>query len=267
MATLSFVTVSMGRLAFLQQTLRQMAAQPECRTIVVDYSCPDGTADWVEANYPQVGVVRMPGHSTFHLSVARNAGARSADTQWVCFIDADITLASDFAETVLPTLQPGHFYRADPGDAGTWGTFICSRDDLNRTGGYDETYQNWGDEDDDLYDALRFFGITPATFPARLIHHIPHDDGLRVQFHTIKDRNLGHTINRVYRAIKWDMTRLSGKLLSQDKRDRLYEAVTQKVTEVSRSNAASELKIDMGSTMVPTGWKLSRGLSYSFSIK
>src|SRR5262245_41343728 len=133
MPTLCFVTVSMGRLSFLQQTLGRMVNQPDSRTVVVDYSCPDRTGDWVESNYPDVAVVRMPGHSTFQPAVARNAGARADGTTWLCFIDADVILDENFAEQVLPTLRPRHFYRANPSDAGTWGTFICSREDFERT--------------------------------------------------------------------------------------------------------------------------------------
>ena len=119
-------------------------AQPGASCIVVDYSCPERCGDWVEQTYPQVQVIRVPGKSHFHLAHARNLGAREANAPWLCFIDADIALASSFTEAVLPLLRPGHFYRADPCETGLVGTVLCSRADFAGIDGYDEVIQGWG---------------------------------------------------------------------------------------------------------------------------
>src|SRR5262249_30464906 len=87
MAQLTFVTVCMGRLSFLRQTLGRMVGQPDCATVVVDYSCPEASGDWAEANHPEARVVRVPGRRTLSVTAARNAGAAVADTPWLCFVD------------------------------------------------------------------------------------------------------------------------------------------------------------------------------------
>ena len=77
---LTFVTTCMGRLRFLRETLPLLAAQPAAACVVVDYGCPDHCGDWVQANLPQVKVVRWPAASTFHAAHARNLGAAAAGT-------------------------------------------------------------------------------------------------------------------------------------------------------------------------------------------
>ena len=51
----------------LRQTLGPMLDQPGGSCVVVDYSCPDGAGDWVEAHHPSAWVVRVPGQAGFNL--------------------------------------------------------------------------------------------------------------------------------------------------------------------------------------------------------
>jgi len=162
MSDMTIVTACMGRLAYLRQSLGRMVAQPGCSCVVVDYSCPDGSGDWVAAHHPAVRVVRVPGQTRFSVPRARNAGLRAIETPWVCFCDADVVPESSFIDAVRPLLRPGSYYRPAPlDDTGLYGTFIALRADLERVGGYDEVYQGWGDEDVDLYRALEFVGLSP----------------------------------------------------------------------------------------------------------
>ncbi len=127
--------------------------------VVVDYSCPDGSGDWVEANHPTARLVRVPGRPQFNASEARNIGARHADGPWIAFVDSDVVLDPGFTAAVAPALEPGGFYRARSDDRGLGGTFVCSRADFERVGGYDEVYPCWGEEDNDLFDAFQFVGV------------------------------------------------------------------------------------------------------------
>ena len=91
-----------------------VVSQGRSSCIVVDYSCPQACGAWVECNHPGVKVVRVPGRTHFCLSWARNAGAVAADSPWLCFLDADVTADPSFTDSLLPRLQPGHYYRAEP---------------------------------------------------------------------------------------------------------------------------------------------------------
>ncbi len=262
MAALTIVTTCMGRLAALRQTLGLMLRQPGSSCVVVDYSCPDGAGDWVEANHPLARVVRVPGRSRFNASAARNAGARHADAPWICFVDSDVALEPGFADTLLPKLEPGGFYRAWSDDRGLGGTFACSRADFDRAGGYDEVYPCWGEEDNDLYDALEFLGLEARALPASMIRHLPHDDDARTRFYPVADRILGHAVNRVYRIVKWDTARLRRELLSLDMRRSLYDKISEVVTESIRSGRPGDLAVHLPPGIVPGGGSLSRTISY-----
>ena len=191
MAAICFVTTCMGRLAALRQTLGPMLDQPGGSCVVVDYSCPDGAGDWVEANHPSVRVVRVPGQSRFNASAARNIGARHVDAPWICFVDSDVVLEPGFTAALLATLEPGGFYRVWSDDRGLGGTFACARSDFERVGGYDEVYPCWGEEDNDLYDALQFVGVEQRSLPARCRDISRTATIERTRFYPVPDRLLG----------------------------------------------------------------------------
>jgi glycosyltransferase involved in cell wall biosynthesis len=262
MATIGFVTTCMGRLADLKQTLGGLANQSGCSCVVVDYSCPDRAGDWAEANYPQVRVVRVPGRSEFNLAAARNAGARAVDAPWLCFVDADIRLGPEFGSTVLAALVRGGYYRVQAASGGLGGTVVCHRDDFERLGGYDEMYRCWGEEDNDLYDGLKYIGVEARTLPLVSLQHLEHGDNERTRFYPVADLTLGHAINRVYRIVKWDTARLRFELLSWEGRQAMYEKVVEVVTGSVRSGTPGDLTVHLPVGLVPGGRTLVRDLTY-----
>jgi predicted glycosyltransferase involved in capsule biosynthesis len=186
MPFLTFITTCRSRLSHLQQSLPTFVAQADAAWVVVDYDCPERSGDWVEQGFPEVKVVRATDRPRFELSRARNLGAAVAESPWLCFIDADVLLAPDFAAQVRPVLAPGHYYQAKPRMIETWGTSICARDDFERVGGYDEVLQGWGKDDDDFYGRLVLAGVSYATFPGELISAISHDDSERVASYDVR---------------------------------------------------------------------------------
>jgi glycosyltransferase involved in cell wall biosynthesis len=265
MAALCFVTTCMGRLGTLRQAIVPMLER-DGSCIVVDYSCPDGAGDWVIANHPGAQVIRVPDQANFNASAARNIGARHADRPWICFVDSDVVLDPEFSKVMSPVLRPGGFYRAFSSDRGLGGTFVCSRADFERVVGYDEMYQCWGEEDNDLYDALQFVGLEPRSLPEHLLRHLPHGDLERTRFYPIADRVLGHAINRVYRILKWDVARLGRELLDEGTRRALYEKTSEVVAESIRSGRPGDLTVRMPVGLVPGGRSLSRQLVYRLAL-
>jgi glycosyltransferase involved in cell wall biosynthesis len=265
MPDLTFVTTCMGRLAALQQSLRPMLVQG-VTCVVVDYSCPEGSGDWVEAAHPSAQVVRVLGQARFNASAARNIGAHQVAAQWICFVDSDVVLDPCFAESVFPMLAPGGYYRAFSTDRGLGGTFICSRADFERLGGYDEMYRCWGEEDNDLYDALQFVGLESRELPERLLTHLAHDDDARTRYYPVTDRVLGHAVNRVYRILKWDVARLRRELLDEGTRRGLYEKVSEVVTASIRTGKPGDLAVRLPDGLVPGDRLLSRQLVYRLQI-
>jgi GT2 family glycosyltransferase len=264
MAAVCFVTTCMGRLDSLRCSLGPMLAHPDGSCVVVDYSCPDLTGDWVETNHPRARVVRVPGQAFFNLAAARNAGAQYADAPWICFVDADIILDSGFTPDLLQLLASGGYYRAFSSDAGVGGTFAVARSDFERVGGYDEVIRGWGEEDNDLYDALQFVGVEQRTMPAERLRHLPHGDLERTRFYSVTDRLLGHAVNRVYRIVKWDTARLRRELLSLETRRVLYDKIAEVVTDSIQTRRTRELTVQIPHGIVPGDWTLTRRLTYRF---
>ena len=254
MADLCYITTCKGRLAHLKQTLPRVVGQPGLSCVVVDYSCPDGTAGWVASNFPQVRIVRVEGESGFNLSRARNIGARAADATWLGFFDADILLALEFASVVVPQLVPGRFYRSHPVTYQTWGSIICHRDDFAAVGGYDEAYVGWGGEDDDLVAGLILAGRQAAGFPAALLSEIPHSDEERTLFYNIKDRRVQSRVSQLYLQIKLDLMRLIGKPLSVEQRRSMYGEVQRVITQAENGNslAPAVIEVNLPTAMIGT---------------
>lgn len=266
MADLCIVTTCMGRLAKLCQTLGPMLAQDGgVPVVVVDYSCPDGAGDWVEANHPTARLVRVPGRSRFNASAARNIGARHADADWIAFVDSDVVLQPGFAAELRRLAAPGGFYRCRSDDPGLGGTFLCAREDFDRVGGYDEVYPCWGEEDNDLFDAFEFVGLNRRAYPSELVRHLEHDDATRTRHYPVADKELGHAINRVYRLIKWDIARLNREQPGVELRRALYEKVADKVRSSFETGRASDLAVTLPPGIVPGGRSLSRSLTYRVS--
>ncbi len=206
MTAFAFVTTCKGRLHHLQQTLPLIVAEAPDEIVVVDYNCPQGSGDWVEANYPQVKVVRVTDDTGFRLARARNLGAAATSVPWICFIDADIRVAAGFVAWMRAHARERHYYRQAPvngnRDLETYGTVLCPRRAFQAIGGYDELFTGWGGEDDDLYDRLLIAGLNAGHYPATMAQAISHDDGERMAFHALKRKDLQQVLNTFYRNAK-----------------------------------------------------------------
>lgn len=243
MAFITLITTCRGRLAHLKETLPTFASQADAEVVVVDYSCPDGTGDWVEGAFPGVRVVREPDRPRFELARARNLGAAAATSPWLCFIDADMRVAPDFSARLRSVLTPGHYYQARPRTIETWGTAICARADFERAGGYDEVLQGWGKEDDDFYARLVLSGVTYATFPGELVKGMSHDDGARVAHYDVKDRWVNESVNHVYCRAKLDLMLLRREPVPLEVRTRLYAQVRTAVLDGRKTGKPLQITV------------------------
>ena len=263
MASITFVTTCKGRLEHLRQSLPLMAGQPDAACVVVDYDCPDRCGEWVAASHPAVKVVRVENSPLFNPSHARNLGAAAADSPWIAFVDADILLAQQFTDTVLPTLAEKRYYRPDPLSADTWGTCIVSAPEFSAIAGYDDEMRPWGGEDDDLYWRLRtLLGCQPGSFDAALVQPLPHSDAARMRYSDATERWDSQRANSLYLHIKYDLMRLTGqRVLPRELRSRIYAEVRRTVLADARNKAtATRIEISIPTTPeVPLwGWELKR---------
>jgi hypothetical protein len=180
------------------------------RVVVVDYDCPDDTADWCMRTYGcegEVVVVRVtkdgPDASILNRSHARNVGAaavgrlvrqgKSWPTEVLAFVDADAMLEPTWLEDATQALLWNNAAIVTP----RWdrvthrkekGVGCCVvRDDVFRAvRGYDESFEGWGWEDSDFHNRCQQHG--PAVLSdGSLIRMLVHSQAERVAFHDTKE--------------------------------------------------------------------------------
>lgn len=262
LADLSFIVPCMGRLAHLQQTLPLLLALTPATVIVVDYSCPDASGDWVDAHCPAARVVRVQGAATFNLAAARNAGAAAATGGWLCFIDADVEPGAEFAAQIGRLADAPAFYTVTPSTRGLSGTVICPRIAAERVGGYDETIVGWGSEDTDFYLRLQYAGFRHATFEAGCLRSIPHDNALRAQHYGGLDPQRSLVINAYYMHAKLDLMKLGGRALSARARAALHARIATQVTAALDRGEAGLIELPVGQQPLADGWEITSSLCY-----
>jgi glycosyltransferase involved in cell wall biosynthesis len=250
METICLVTTSKGRLHHIEQTLPLMLALGADEVIVVDYGCPDGTSEWVEANHPEARVLRITDDSSFNASRARNLGAATSHCDWLVFIDADVKAAPGWVAWMRKNLQAGNFYRATRiGDARvpeTFGTWICARSDFERIGGYDEVFRGWGGEDHDCYRRLDAIGVVENDYPGWMVTAIPHGDEERTGWGGMRSKAEQVTLTICYVDAKLEFARLTGQTghLPIPLREKLMDYTQSKLKAWFEDGANKPLDID-----------------------
>lgn len=257
-----FVTTCMGRLHHLQRTLPLLARMPETRCVVVDYSCPDHSGDWVAANFPEVTVVRWRGAIRFNPAHARNLGVAAIDADIICLVDADVMVSPDYVPTLRSHFDPAAYYLGEPLTEDLVGTFCCTRAAFDAVGGYDEVCAGWGGEDLDLYDRLELHGLRRAQFDAQLVSAIHHSDRERTAFHSIADKYLSNSINQIYSRIKLDMMRLGRREFPLDYRRALHA----KISEACISGRTSRLELATGTHQI-NNFSIANSVGYVIEVK
>lgn len=185
-AGVSFVVPVKGRLHHLKQTLPGLVKLGH--VCVVDYDCPDGTGEWVNANFPQVEVERVENAPIFNLSKARNIGARKVKTKWVCFTDCDLILDPKIGPHIEQITETNGdccvvFNDVVPGFAG----FIyCPLEAFRKIEGYDEDAQGYGYEDTSLRERLSLLKLPFYLIHRQFATHIEHSNQERTAFYDEK---------------------------------------------------------------------------------
>jgi GT2 family glycosyltransferase len=193
-----------------------MVAQSAHEVIVVDYSCPQGTGDFVSANYPAVRLVTVEGQDHFSNWRGRNAGAAVATGNVLVFVDADTLLADgaiDWISRHFPPKTYGFFdsetsrgfNRDGPRVAANQlkGFQIIPREAFRRAGGYDEVLEGYAaGADTDLEQRLSMMGLKRQRIDPGIIDSvIQHDASSRTQHHA-KPISFSYAAGLLYRAAK-----------------------------------------------------------------
>lgn len=214
---LSIITSCKGRLEHLKQSLPSMLDQDDCEVVVVDFSCPQGVATYVQENFPSARVACIPDRTDFAICEARNAGAAHSTGKWLAFVDADTILTPNALSSFVQTLPAKSFAKFGKGsDLKTHkltasvlsknslrGFMVVEREVFEKMGGYDAVLKGYGAGGDVEFDyRLTYFGYNPVMLPETIVTQVlDHDNALRLKYSGL-DLMVSYIRGRVYFQIK-----------------------------------------------------------------
>jgi glycosyltransferase involved in cell wall biosynthesis len=256
--TFDIITTCKGRLEHLKRSLPRMLDQGAANVIVVDYSCPDGTGDYVREHFPSARVVPVEGQPNFSNWRARNAGASVASSQVLVFCDADTILARNGLEWVsehLPERALGHFEpgtrrkfnkaRLSLADNQLAGFLVVPRAAFMRIRGYDEVLEGYGaGGDTDLTYRLGIIGLKFFPLDAKIIDEVlEHGDADRARFHADSMAD-SYCAGLIYRSAKRYLMAIRNRFdLDVELRQRLYESARNAATKLDRANGTAGITL------------------------
>lgn len=276
--TFAIITSCKGRLDHLKETLPQMVDQAAHEVIVVDFSCPQGTGDYVAANFPSVRVVSLPGEEHFSNWRARNAAAAVAASEILVFVDADTKLASGaigWLSKHLPERVYGFFKRTTSESFNQNGPKVAANQlrgfhvipaaAFKRVGGYDEILEGYAaGGDTDLEERLSMDGLKRhALDPCIIDSVIEHDAASRTEHHAHPIR-ISYCAGLIYRSAKLCLLRLRSRLeLPLQSRQNLYSAAL----DAARSLGPEAERIGMNVVIDQEPVLMPRQLGYKSAKK
>lgn len=244
-----------------------MLDQGAREVIVVDYSCPDGTGDYVRANFAKARVVTVENEQYFSNWKARNAGAALAKADFIVFCDADMVLHAQVVEGLLAALPdrtfglfsgtaPKRFRDSQSRLAKNQlrGFHVIPTEAFRRVGGYDEVLEGYAaGADTDLQGRLQLAGLAAFDLDPEIVAQvIVHSDSDRLKEHRDSMR-LSYGAGQFYRAAKLMVLRITGELeMPLPTRQKLYaKAREQARSLLSQGSESLTVKIVESPVLMP----------------
>lgn len=255
-----------------------MVSQSVNEVIVVDFSCPQGTSEFVAANFPSVRLVDVAGEDHFSNWRARNAGASVASSETLVFLDADTILADgaiDWLSENLPDRAYGFFdrktsesfNRAGPKIAANQlkGLHVIPAAAFRRIGGYDQVLEGYAaGGDTDIEERLSMVGLKRHVLdPCMVQSVIEHDAASRTEHHALPIRT-SYSAGLIYRTAKLCLLRIRGQFeLPLQGRRSLYSAAL----DAARSLGPQADRIGMNVVVNQEPVLMPRQLGYESATK
>lgn len=256
----SIITTCKDRLDHLKRTLPAMLSQADAEVIVVDFSCPQGTAAYVSTHFPTAKVVSVAGKDYFSNWEARNAGAAAAIGEWLVFCDADLVLAENCTSWLRENVESGCFGAFDVASklkvhnkAGTTlglnslqGFQVIEREVFQSLRGYDERLRGYGaGGDTDLYHrahvVLRRVKMLDESIVEELIEH---DDQQRHK-HTKVNWLLAYLRGCFYSRLKLTSLLLRGVLPAPQVADDMMSASSDAAQQLLKGRGSMDVAISI----------------------
>lgn len=267
----SIVVTCKGRLHHLLESLPHFLEQNNTQVIVVDYSCPDRTAEVIKSKFDGVTVVEVTDEPEFNVCRARNIGAKSATGEYLVFLDADVIIEDDLMETVDPHIKENAFHMfpgsGDIEKVGIHGSCIVHKKIFETAGCYDEAMRGYGGEDKDLYYRFILSNIKQVILDDTVIRRvIQHKDEERLRYTRINatDKFRHMMYNSTYRQLKNMVMGILGIVdLDYEIREKIYQGVLSNFSDAEKTGHVEtinfELKLPPDNTVLDfEEWEFSR---------
>lgn len=206
---ISIVTSCMNRNDILDITIESwLEFSLVSEIIIVDWSSNIPVYDTISRYYdnPKLKVLRIEDQQEFNLSKSLNVGFdfTNKNNKLLCKIDVDYLLVNNniFYDLLNANTWNGSCLTKNIFFTGHWmfdislsGFLLMNKDQFLY---YNENMSGWGYEDSDLYMRLQNRGLDRIVIPGlkKYVAHLPHNDKLRTENYSIKDKTISAEQNR-----------------------------------------------------------------------
>jgi len=235
-----------------------MLAQEGAEVIVVDYSCPDGTADYVASEHPEAKIVRVEGQKGFSNWNARNRGAAVATGDILLFCDADTILAKNAVQKLaraLPQKSFGYFSRLTTEKFNRSGSRLAKNQlrgfhviparVFKALGGYDDVpvgYAAGGDTD--LEDRMMLRGLKGVQLSEGIVEDVIEHPAQTRFTHHVDPITLSYAAGLLYRRAKLALLRQVMKPdLPLKTRQNIYRAARNAAADIVAGKNVATLSV------------------------
>lgn len=202
----SFCTTCMDRTHHLKVTYIKniedcMKYRPKVEFVLLNYNSHDDLDEWVRDKlkiYIERGVVKYyktTEPERFKMTHAKNMAARLATGEIIVNLDADTYLGENYFKFIQRKLAKGCYIRKR--GEGKGGRICTFAEDFKSVGGYDETFENWGQEDGDFCD--RLFRMGRIEIRSSDFEVIKHSNKERMKNYILQDRKQSRIANEYLR--------------------------------------------------------------------
>ena len=192
---ISYCTAIRNRLHHLKQTLPvNLRERPGAgvQFVLMDYNSSDGLEEYISSTYKReisagrIVYYRETSAGHFDRCHARNMAFKLGEGDILSNLDADNFLGdgySDYVQSVFDSSSQvfvSAMHNAF-GIGNAMGKIAMRKEDFAITGGYDEQFNGYGFEDEDLHNRCGILGLLPVIIQnPRFLSYIAHEDSERV---------------------------------------------------------------------------------------
>lgn len=189
--------------------------------IIVDWSSKKDLS-WVLDIDERVKYIRVEGEDYFNISQAYNLGADHVTKDYILKMDVDYLLNPYYNFFDTNPVMKGCFYAGNSSDQQIgWdnpifsylnGILYTKTEDFKKIEGYNENFQGYGYDDDEIYENLQKIGLDRLDISYDYsVMHVPHPSNFRTSNYQKNLPDNRSVIFKKRRIVEWDLCEKSNR--------------------------------------------------------